>query len=125
MQTEKRKFPRFSLQGVPAHITIARSIDDEIEIEGRVIDISYKGIKIRLDSPMPEDSEGFLKIVLNLPQSNISLTIKGEIKHFSPDCEYGLRYLDNQLENSLDELMFECVKLTHTNYDSDSFFKFI
>ena len=125
MQKERRSHLRFSLQGVPAHITIARSVQDDIEVEGHVLDISYKGIKIRLESPLPKDSEGFLEIVLNLPESNIPVTIRGEIRHLTSDCELGLLYLGSQDEDILDELMFECVKLTNIDYDSDAHLKFI
>ena len=110
MQQERRLHPRFIPQDLKAHITISRSLEETIEIEGQVIDISYSGIKISLDSPLPETSEGHLKIIMILPESNIPLTIHGEIKYASPDLNYGMQYLENSPEEKLDQLMFECVK---------------
>ena len=119
MQQERRLHPRLSLNDLKAHITISRSLGDDIEIDGRVLDISYTGIKINLDTPLPEASEGRLKIVIVLPESRIPVTVQGEIKHMSPALDYGLQYVDNSSEEKLDQLMFECVKFSNTNHNSD------
>lgn len=115
MHTERRLHPRLSINGLKAHISIDRLKNAPLEIDGNVIDISYTGLKIRLDSPLPEESEGIVQIVILLPESKIPLTIHGEIKHISPRFECGLYHGDHSTEEALDELMFECVKLSNSN----------
>ncbi|CCE24743.1 PilZ domain-containing protein [Methylotuvimicrobium alcaliphilum] len=115
MHNEQRKHPRISVKELKAHVSIDRIRQAPIEIDGDVIDISYTGIKIRLNSPLPEKSEGIVKIVIVLPESKIPITIHGEIKHYCPHFEYGLHHGNYSTEEALDELMFECVKQTQTN----------
>lgn len=115
MHNERRIHPRLSINGLKAHISLDCLKNAPLEIDGDVIDISYTGIKIRLDSPLPEQSEGTVKIVIVLPESKIPLTIHGEIKHFRPRFEYGLHHGNHSTEEALDELMFECVKLSNSN----------
>ena len=124
MQQERRLHPRYTLNSLKEHITINRSFGDNIEIDGQIIDISYTGIKISLDSPLPETSEGHLKIVIILPESQIPLTIHGVIKHIGSDLDYGMQYIDNSSEAKLDLLMFECVKYSN-NHNNDDYLKFI
>ncbi|MGR9117198.1 MAG: PilZ domain-containing protein [Gammaproteobacteria bacterium] len=119
MSQERRQHPRLSVNSLKAHITICRPQKKNIELDGQVIDISYSGIKIRLNSPIPVVSEGHLKIVMILPESQIPLTIQGEIKHTIPDSVYGVHYLGTASETMLDQLMFECVKIYGGNVNSD------
>lgn len=119
MRQERRCHPRLTLNGLKAQLTITPSLEDSIEIDGRVIDISYSGIKIRLDSPLPKDrNEGYLKIVITLPESRVPLTIHGEIKHIGSELDYGLQYIDHSPEERLDLLMFECVKFSSTDLNA-------
>ncbi|MBE0435874.1 MAG: PilZ domain-containing protein, partial [Methylomicrobium sp.] len=78
MLNEQRKHPRIPVKELKAHVSIDRVRQAPIEIDGDVIDISYTGIKIRLNSPLPEESEGIVKIVIVLPESKIPITIHGE-----------------------------------------------
>lgn len=110
MYNEQRKHPRLSLSNLKAHVSIDRPNNDPIEFDGDVVDISYTGIKIRLTSPLPEESEGIVKIIVQLPLSKIPIAIQGEIKHYCPHFEYGVYHGNYSTEEALDELMFECVK---------------
>ncbi|GAB4255130.1 MAG: hypothetical protein Kow0065_02920 [Methylomicrobium sp.] len=120
MYNERRNHPRLSIRGLKAYINIDRLSQDSIEIEGQVVDISYTGIKISLTSPLPEKSEGIVKIVILLPESNIPLTIHGKIRHFCPRSGYGIHFNESTAEEDLDEFMFECVKLPGAHSDSMS-----
>ena len=118
MVQERRRHPRLALNDLKAHITISRSFEDNIEMDGQVIDLSYSGIKIRLDTPLPETADGVLTIIIILPESRIPLTIHGEIKQISPPLDYGLQYINNPSEQDFDQLMFECVKLSNFQHNS-------
>lgn len=115
MHQERRLHPRLSIRGLKAHISIDDSKNGAIEMDGDVLDLSYTGIKIRLDSPIPQECEGVIKIIIVLPESKIPLTINGEIKHFDAHYEYGLYHGNYSTEETLDALMFECVKLSPSN----------
>lgn len=123
MPQERRLHPRLAVKDLKAHITISRSSEETIDIEGQVIDISYTGIKISLDSPLPMAVEGLLKIVIILPQSRIPLTIHGEIRHMSPGLNCGMQYIESSSEENLDRLMFECVRISHTDPNGDDYLK--
>jgi hypothetical protein len=110
MQQERRNHPRFTVDGIKAHLTIKRPANDTLEFEGEVIDLSYTGIKIHLDSPLPEESEGWVSIVLILPNSQIPVAIRGEIKHLCQGTHYGVQCDDTLPKDAYDELLFECVK---------------
>lgn len=114
MHQEKRSHPRFTLDGLTANITLIPFGRETIELKGQVIDISYSGIKICLQSPLPEESEGKVKIVIVLPESKIPLTIQGIIKHCLPGSKYGLQYSELSSKADLDLLMFECIKYKNT-----------
>ncbi|MGR9045780.1 MAG: PilZ domain-containing protein [Gammaproteobacteria bacterium] len=115
MQQEKRRHPRLVLNSdLKAHITISRPFGDTVEGSGRIIDLSYSGIKIRLDTPLPEAISGVVKIIIILPESKIPLSIQGEIKRISPSSDYGLQYTGNPSEQALEQLLFECVKFTES-----------
>lgn len=119
MEDEKRDRKRIKPEGLMAHIIIdPPSPDEEIVIDGEVIDISYSGIKIKLDHAMQHSvEEGEVRISIRLPESGVPLSIHGSIRHLNDNGEYGLQYLGNQDEKGLDDLMFECVK--HVQHSSD------
>lgn len=110
MKTEKRGHPRFNPQGLPAIITLEHLPDDQLCMNGEVIDISYTGIKIKLDTPLSAELDGRIKIQLFLPDSGIPLTISGIIKHQHLSSEYGLHYINTSSSDVLDDFMLECVK---------------
>lgn len=114
---DKRKYPRFSLKGVHANIMISNPVDDSsICLEGSMVDMSYSGIRIKLDAAMPEHlpagkaKSSNVKIVLTLPSSGMCCTIKGAIRHINTESEVGLHYSDYHKENEVDAFMFECIK---------------
>ena len=110
--TENRKHPRFNPQGLMANITIAPPPPDEqIMLEGSVIDMSYTGIRIKLSEMMPKDiPESKIKIHLILPDSGIPFTIQGVIKYMNDNSECGMNYSQDHPEHEIDDFMFECIK---------------
>ncbi len=114
MEIEKRKHPRFKPHGVRACIRIGpiSDVDDGILLEGEVVDISYRGIKIRLNQPLHNSIDhGEIKIDITMPQSGVPISIHGLIKHIREHHECGLQFAGNHSERCVDKLMFECIKL--------------
>ncbi len=114
MDTEKRKHLRFNPTDISASITIETEAHIEKQVlAGTVVDMSYSGIKIRLNQPLKEDIENMeILIALNLPESGVPVTIKGMIKHLNETTEYGFQYQDIK-EQEMDQMMFECIKVSH------------
>ncbi len=112
MEAEKRRHPRFNPKGITASICIIPpSPDEEVSLQGTIVDMSYSGVKIKLSSAMPEDlPKSKIRIDLTLPESGIPFTINGVIKHISEPSECGFHYSEHHSEDEVDELMFECVK---------------
>lgn len=114
MENDQRNRKRFNPAGLAAHIIIdPPPPGGEIVIDGLVVDMSYSGIKIRLQEPLGQSvEEGELRISLILPESQVRVSIHGIIKHVHQQQDCGLQYdADKHSEDELDELMFECVKL--------------
>lgn len=112
MEADQRIHKRFNPEGLTAHIIIEPPPPDaEIVINGVVVDMSYKGIKIKLAEPLnPEVDHAELRISIILPESGVSVSIHGMIKHIQEKHECGVQYADQHSEEQLDNLMFECVK---------------
>lgn len=112
MEADKRSHKRFSPEGLTAHITIEPPPpDEEIIFDGVVVDMSYRGIKIKLNEPMEQGVEqGELKISIILPESGVPVSIRGMIRHIQAKQECGLQYADQHTEDELDGMMFECIK---------------
>jgi len=112
VEADKRSHKRFSPEGLTAHIIIEPPPpDEEIIFDGVVVDMSYRGIKIKLNEPMDQGVErGELKISIILPESGVPVSIHGMIKHIQEKQECGLQYADKHTEAELDGMMFECVK---------------
>jgi hypothetical protein len=114
MQLDQREHQRYSTPDLSAVITISPPPPDElISLEGIVLNMSHKGIKIRLHSAMPRDIPTS-KILINIvmPQSGIPVKIRGFIRHISDESEYGINYHEDHCEDELESLLFECIK-TH------------
>jgi hypothetical protein len=80
-------------------------------MDGVVVDMSYSGIKIKLDQPLEYDvTEGELRISIKLPESGVIVSIHGMIRHVQEQRQCGLQYSDQHTEDELDSLMFECIK---------------
>ncbi len=113
MEYEKRRHPRFNPKGLVANITITPPPPSEkIIFHGRIVDMSYTGIKIKLDSSMTKDLSGSeIKIKFTIPQSGVPVSIQGKIKHIKNNFELGLQYSELYQEHKIDDLMFECIKI--------------
>lgn len=112
MEAEKRARKRFSPEGLNAHIVIdPPPPDEEIIIDGVVVDMSYSGIKIKLEHPLEHKVDhAELRISIRLPESGVPLSIHGMIRHVNGNHECGLQYADKHTESEMDDLMFECVR---------------
>jgi hypothetical protein len=108
-ETERRTYPRFNPVGLKAKILLDPPVGPAVA--GEVIDISYSGIKIKLDEPKADDMDGKVRIELFLPNSGIPFAISGILKHQHNMTEVGLHYVDNPDVISMDSLIFECTKL--------------
>ncbi|MGY6277129.1 PilZ domain-containing protein [Methylomonas sp. MgM2] len=112
MKFDKRNHKRFNPEGIAAHIIIDPPPPaEEIVIDGHVVDMSYSGIRIKLNTPLlPHIEVAELRILIILPESGVPLSIHGTIKHIHDRHHCGLQYADKHTEDELDSLMFECVK---------------
>ncbi len=117
MESENRRHPRFCPNDLEANITIVPPAPaEEICFEGTIVDMSYTGIKIKLRNPMNTAiSEGEIKIEFTVPESGLPVSIHGMIKHLKENSELGLQYSEHHPENIVDDLMFECIKISDEN----------
>ncbi len=113
MDTDKRRHPRFSPNGLTANITILPPPPDQkIILKGTIVDMSYTGIKIKLNTAIKNKlPESEITITLTMPESGVPITIRGIIKHINTDSECGLQYSEKHSEHEMDDLMFECIKI--------------
>lgn len=107
---ERRQHPRISPAGLKATVKLGTE-DEPIILQAEVIDISYDGIKIKLEPQAANNLEGKIGIELYLPDSAIPVSFRGILKHINQAGELGMRYIDCPVVESLDSLMFECNKL--------------
>jgi len=113
MQRDNREFPRYTSSDLNAVITISPPLpEDKIHLEGTVLDMSQKGIKIKLHSAMPDDIPTS-KILINIimPQSGLLVKIHGFIRHMNDESECGINYHNDHSEDELKNLLFECIKV--------------
>lgn len=112
MEDEKRSRRRIKPDSLKAHITIELPLPDgPISLDGEVVDISYSGIKIKLDHSLHRHIEqAELRIKIELPESGVPLYIHGHIRHIDEQGHCGLEYSQPPQEQDIDDLMFECVR---------------
>lgn len=112
MEHEKRRHSRFNPKGLVANITIIPPPPlEEMLIAGTIVDMSYTGIKIKLENPVEKNISGSeIKIIFTMPDSGIPVAIHGMIRHLNNDFELGLQYSKDHPEHKIDGLMFECIK---------------
>lgn len=111
MSAEKRQHRRIIPNGLKANILVNQRADEEMALNGEILDISLTGIRIKLKEPLHNPDNGKVKITLILPESGAPFTVHGILKHQPSNSEYGVHYT-NHAQGSIDDLMFECVKLT-------------
>lgn len=113
MQIDKREHPRFTSSDLNAVITISPPPPDKlISLEGTVLDMSHKGIRIKLHTAMPQGIPTS-KILINIvmPQSGLPVKIHGFIRHISKESECGIKYHEDHSDDELESLLFECIKV--------------
>ncbi|MDF1583382.1 MAG: PilZ domain-containing protein [Methyloprofundus sp.] len=113
MNSDNRAHPRIKPKNLVAQIKIIHPPAEEFLTEGLVLDISYSGIKIKLNSPIQAVENDQITISLQLPKSGIPITIHGIIKHQLSNTECGIYFGDLHPEEHVDDLMFECVMHAH------------
>ncbi|WP_305909336.1 PilZ domain-containing protein [Methylomarinum sp. Ch1-1] len=113
MDQEKRVHPRFLPKDLFADVIIEPPApEEEIVVEGDIVNLSYSGIKIRLRSPLHTEIDHCnIKIAIIMPQSGIPISIHGLVKYINEPYEYGLQFAADHTEQSVDNLMFECIRL--------------
>lgn len=112
-KNDQREFPRYSSSDLNAVITISPPPPDEwIQLEGTVLNMSQRGIKIKLHSAMPDDIPTS-KILINIvmPKSGLVVKIRGHIRHINDEHECGINYHVDHSEDELKSLLFECIKV--------------
>ncbi len=114
MNIDKRVHPRFCPEGLLANVTVIPvEPDTTITFSGTVVDMSYCGIKIKLNTPiLSKLPESKIRIHITRPETRIQMTINGIIKHMDQNTECGVQYTESE-ENELDDLMFECVRMAN------------
>lgn len=111
--SERRRYPRFNPIGLQAFITLDSTYEPS-KLVGEVLDISYTGIKIRLDTPSAGTMEGKIKIEIYLPENGIPISISGILRHRPTATDLGIQYLEHSNVVEMDKFLFECVKLVKT-----------
>lgn len=114
MNIEKRKHTRYCPEGLTANITInPPPPSKKIILDGIIVNMSYTGIKIKLNTPIDTDlPDSEIIINLTLPESGVPVAINGIIKHFDNNSELGMQYTEDNPDCSVDKLIFECIKKT-------------
>lgn len=113
MSLEKRNHRRLKPKGLQAGIVFHSRTTREISLNAEILDISYSGIRVKLQDPISPDVSGKIKITMILPESGTPFSVHGILKHQHVESECGLHYVDH-VEGSIDDLMFECVELDET-----------
>ncbi|NOU14126.1 MAG: PilZ domain-containing protein [Methylococcaceae bacterium] len=116
LKNDQREFPRFNPKGLTAHVTLEHDTDEQIEVTGEILDISYSGIRLKLTAALPVTINDKLKIKLILPESGIPLTISGVIKHEISELEFGLHYDGPTSKSDYHEIVLECFKLPQVKF---------
>lgn len=68
MHSEQRVHPRVETKNLTAHITLIRPPDKELVMQGEVLNLSYSGIKIKLNSLLQTEVNDKVSIKLQLPK---------------------------------------------------------
>lgn len=113
MQLEQRAYPRIEPKDFPVDISITRLPDKKLSMSGVVVDLSYTGIKIKLNSPLLVEINDQITINLKLPKSGIPIRIKGLVKHNLSELECGIHFINQPPQKEMDDLMLECVMGNH------------
>jgi hypothetical protein len=112
MKIDKRKHQRYATPDLNAVITISPPPPNKlISLAGTVLNMSHKGIKIKLHSAMPRGiptSKTLINMVM--PKSGLPVKISGFIRHINTESECGINYHKDHAEDELASLLFECIK---------------
>lgn len=110
MSIERRTHNRIKTKGLSAGVFLDKEVDGEYPLSADILDISRSGIRIKLRKPLTPNIGDKIKITMTLPESGEPFIVHGLLKHLPSHDECGLEYT-NHCEKSVDNLLFECVKL--------------
>ena len=112
MKSEKSNQKLINPNGLQADLAF-NTEKHEIALEADILDISCRGIRVRLKEPIAADMVGNVRINMMLPESHSPFCVHGILKHQPPGDEGELHCID-RIHGSIDDLMFECVELDET-----------
>ncbi len=113
MKEEKRTYQRINPN---THNTTLVS-DKGLSLHAEIIDISRTGIRIKFKEPLLNRLENKVKITLSLPDSDTPFSVNCLLQNKHSDTEYGLHYIrSNKVKESIDDMLFECVKLEESMF---------
>lgn len=112
MATEKRKYPRITVKGITANITITEPNGSIIIVEANILDISRSGIRLGLLKPLPSRLNELIELEIILPGSGAPLIISASIVQRKSEGEFGANYVDLRPEDPIDQLLEDCKLLT-------------
>jgi hypothetical protein len=121
MMIEKRVYTRVTPENLEAKISVFKTDKSEpMVLSGQVLDISYRGLRIRLNQPAATDLNNCpIKIVFELPQSGVLVNISGKLCHCHQQTQLGFQFTGPPPEQQLDAFLFECVKGHCTSANND------
>ncbi len=111
MKPERRNHNRVNPKDMSAEILSIPYSESETSLTGKILDISRTGIRIKLNKTLGKSINDKLKITMLLPESGTPVTVHGVLKHLHSDKEYGVHYT-HHIDGSIDDMLFECVKLS-------------
>ncbi len=111
MATEKRKYPRITVKGITANITITEPNGSIIIAEANILDISRSGIRLGLLKPLPAHLNELIDLEIILPGSGAPLILSATIAQCKSEGELGAHYIDLKHEDPIDQLLEDCKHL--------------
>lgn len=115
MKSERRNHSRVKPKDLQADISPSHLSDQETSLNAEILDISRTGIRIKLNEPLDNNVHGKVKITMYLPESGDPFSVHCKLQNQHSDTEYGLHYTDH-VEGSIDDMLFECVKLNDSMF---------
>ena len=117
MKKERRSDLRVTPSTLKADIRSSLLSDKKTSIHAEILDISRTGIRIKLKEPLKSPPESAIKITMSLPDSKTPFSVLCVLKNNHSNNEYGLHYIqDQKVQGSIDDLLFECVKIEESMF---------
>jgi len=114
MKSERRSHRRVKASNLKASLSSSGSAK-ELACHADIIDVSPKGIRIKLEKPLKDVGSDMVTITMMLPSSGEPFTVHCRLKSRHSDTEYGLQYAEH-VEGSVDDMLFECVQIRGSEF---------